>query len=132
MGCYIFSKCYNLLVRLIMVLLFHLIWLGSLHICTVMFLGIDLHKCINFTKNIINLDDIDYFLQEYQKARATNNKLWVYYNLFEIYLGEGGSLSLNPLVNCKCFQIVFKFRSVFIFDIKLLVYLQGKRNGSIT
>lgn len=34
---------------------------------------------------------------EYQKARATNNKLWVYYNLFELYLGDG-NLSLNPLL----------------------------------
>ncbi|XP_052755013.1 uncharacterized protein LOC113516178 [Galleria mellonella] len=34
---------------------------------------------------------------EYQKAKATNNKSWVYYNLFELYLGEG-TLSLNPLI----------------------------------
>ncbi|XP_069361245.1 uncharacterized protein [Maniola hyperantus] len=34
---------------------------------------------------------------EYQKAKATNNKSWVYYNLLELYLGEG-SLSLNPMV----------------------------------
>ncbi|XP_030025991.2 uncharacterized protein LOC115444372 [Manduca sexta] len=34
---------------------------------------------------------------EYQKAKATNNKSWVYYTIFELYLGEG-SLSLNPLV----------------------------------
>ncbi|XP_046969361.1 uncharacterized protein LOC124536800 [Vanessa cardui] len=34
---------------------------------------------------------------EYQKAKATNNKSWVYYTLFELYFGEG-SLSLNPLV----------------------------------
>ncbi|CAG4960037.1 unnamed protein product [Parnassius apollo] len=33
---------------------------------------------------------------EYQKAKATNNKSWVYYTLFELYLGEG---SLNPLVD---------------------------------
>ncbi|CAH2044028.1 unnamed protein product, partial [Iphiclides podalirius] len=33
---------------------------------------------------------------EYQKAKATNNKTWVYYTLFELYLGEG---SLNPLVD---------------------------------
>ncbi|RVE47324.1 hypothetical protein evm_008005 [Chilo suppressalis] len=37
---------------------------------------------------------------EYQKAKATNNKSWVYYNLFEVYLGEGSHLkTLNPLVN---------------------------------
>ncbi|CAH0725566.1 unnamed protein product, partial [Brenthis ino] len=35
---------------------------------------------------------------EYQKAKATNNKSWVYYTLFELYFGEG-SLSLNPLVD---------------------------------
>ncbi|KAL4707887.1 hypothetical protein ACJJTC_010322 [Scirpophaga incertulas] len=35
---------------------------------------------------------------EYQKAKATNNKSWVYYNIFELYLGEG-RLSLNPIVN---------------------------------
>ncbi|KAM3965681.1 LOW QUALITY PROTEIN: uncharacterized protein ACR2FA_000005 [Aphomia sociella] len=34
---------------------------------------------------------------EYQKSKATNNKSWVYYNLFELYLGEG-ILSLNPLI----------------------------------
>ncbi|XP_049875843.1 uncharacterized protein LOC126373663 [Pectinophora gossypiella] len=34
---------------------------------------------------------------EYQKAKATGNKSWVYYTLFELYLGEG-SLSLNPVV----------------------------------
>ncbi|XP_045500549.1 uncharacterized protein LOC123697998 [Colias croceus] len=33
---------------------------------------------------------------DYQKAKATNNKTWLYYSLFELYLGEG-SLSLNPL-----------------------------------
>ncbi|CAH2093128.1 unnamed protein product [Euphydryas editha] len=35
---------------------------------------------------------------EYQKAKATNNKTWVYYTLFELYFGEGG-LSLNPLMD---------------------------------
>ncbi|KAL0821947.1 hypothetical protein ABMA28_005338 [Loxostege sticticalis] len=35
---------------------------------------------------------------EYQKAKATNNKSWVYYNLFEVYLGEG-RLSLNPIID---------------------------------
>ncbi|XP_047031743.1 uncharacterized protein LOC124638734 [Helicoverpa zea] len=34
---------------------------------------------------------------EYQKAKATNNKAWVYHNLFELYLGESSTLSLNPL-----------------------------------
>ncbi|CAK1555601.1 unnamed protein product [Leptosia nina] len=33
---------------------------------------------------------------EYQKAKATENKTWLYYSLFELYLGEG-NLSLNPL-----------------------------------
>ncbi|XP_060804972.1 uncharacterized protein LOC106134226 [Amyelois transitella] len=33
---------------------------------------------------------------EYQKSKATNNKSWIYYNLFELYFGEA-SLSLNPL-----------------------------------
>ncbi|XP_047992189.1 uncharacterized protein LOC125230934 [Leguminivora glycinivorella] len=33
---------------------------------------------------------------EYQKSKATNNKSWLYYNLFELYLGEE-RLSLNPL-----------------------------------
>ncbi|KAJ2945771.1 hypothetical protein O0L34_g613 [Tuta absoluta] len=33
---------------------------------------------------------------EYQKAIATNNKSWMYYSLFEVYLGEG-ALSFNPL-----------------------------------
>lgn len=37
-------------------------------------------------------------ISEYQKSKATNNKTWVYYNLFELYLGEG-SLTLNPLVD---------------------------------
>ncbi|XP_022822824.1 uncharacterized protein LOC111353858 [Spodoptera litura] len=36
---------------------------------------------------------------EYQKAKATNNKTWVYHNLFELYLGESSNLSLNPLVD---------------------------------
>ncbi|XP_028159756.1 uncharacterized protein LOC114352370 [Ostrinia furnacalis] len=35
---------------------------------------------------------------EYQKAKATNNKSWMYYNLFEVYLGEG-RLSLNPIID---------------------------------
>lgn len=34
---------------------------------------------------------------EYQKAKATKNTSWVYYKLFELYLGES-NLSLNPLV----------------------------------
>lgn len=34
---------------------------------------------------------------DYQKAKATNNKSWVYWDLLEVYFGEGG-LSLNPLV----------------------------------
>lgn len=42
-----------------------------------------------------------FFYQEYQKSKATNNKTWVYYNLFELYLGESSNLSLNPLVDCK-------------------------------
>ncbi|XP_013179939.1 PREDICTED: uncharacterized protein LOC106126702 [Papilio xuthus] len=33
---------------------------------------------------------------EYQKAKATNNKSWVYYTLFELYLGEG---SMNPIID---------------------------------
>ncbi|CAH4029944.1 unnamed protein product [Pieris brassicae] len=33
---------------------------------------------------------------DYQKAKATENKSWLYYTLFELYLGEG-NLSLNPL-----------------------------------
>ncbi|KAJ8712465.1 hypothetical protein PYW07_005307 [Mythimna separata] len=38
---------------------------------------------------------------EYQKAKATNNKTWVYHNLFELYLGESSNLSLNPLVDWR-------------------------------
>ncbi|XP_059048750.1 uncharacterized protein LOC131843980 [Achroia grisella] len=34
---------------------------------------------------------------EYQKSKATNNKAWVYYSLFELYLGDR-ILSLNPVI----------------------------------
>ncbi|CAG9112221.1 unnamed protein product [Plutella xylostella] len=37
---------------------------------------------------------------DYQKAIATNNTSWLYYNLFECYLGEG-SFSINPLSGWK-------------------------------
>ncbi|XP_053611090.1 uncharacterized protein LOC128675603 [Plodia interpunctella] len=46
---------------------------------------------------------------EYQKSKATNNKQWLYYNLFELYLGEG-SLSLNPLIGWQE-EWVFNFIS---------------------
>ena len=61
-----------------------------------------------------------YQLQEYQKAKATNNKSWVYWDLLEVYFGEGG-LSLNPLVGCKLFYYVLTYNIFYCLLIEIVI-----------
>ena len=67
-----------------------------------------------------------YQFQEYQKAKATNNKSWVYWDLLEVYFGEGG-LSLNPLVGCKLLYYILPFYNIF-YCLLIEIVIRAYRN----